>query len=219
LGDLNANNALQANDVATFEQVLYSQNAQFNAAADANADGLVDNRDLFALENAYVPNGADQAAVAAYESLLLRRGDFNNDNATDAADLAMLYAGLGGNDWLLDVDGNGTVELADAQQFVTQLVRTSPGDYNLDGVVDAADYTVWRDGQLALTADGDFDGDTDGDDYDTWRANFGAARIPLMLAGGPQAAQAAPEPASLTALLSAVMMCAALRSRAGRAMR
>ncbi len=176
----------------------------------------MDNQDLFSLEEAFLQNGADQAAVDAYEDLLLRRGDFNNDNATDAADLSAIYAGLGGNDWLLDVDGNGLVELSDAEQFVTRLVRTSPGDYNLDGVVDGADYTVWRDGLTAIAADGDFDGDTDAADYEVWRANFGKSLTPLTLASPPQSSIAAPEPASVTALLSAAFLLTARRSKAGR---
>ena len=54
-----------------------------------------------------------------------------------------------------------------------------PGDYNLSGVVDAADYTVWRNtlGQTGLIpysgADGDGDGQVDTDDYQVWKANFG----------------------------------------------
>ena len=51
------------------------------------------------------------------------------------------------------------------------------GDYNLNGVVDAADYTVWRDslGQVGvdLAADGDADGTVDDDDYGLWKGNFG----------------------------------------------
>jgi subtilisin family serine protease/formylglycine-generating enzyme required for sulfatase activity len=51
-----------------------------------------------------------------------------------------------------------------------------PGDYNGNGVVDAADYVVWRDtldspGQLA--ADGDRNGVTDQADYILWKSNFG----------------------------------------------
>ncbi len=52
-----------------------------------------------------------------------------------------------------------------------------PGDYNQDGVVDAADYVLWRDtlGQQAagLAADGNNNGSVDSADYDVWRANFG----------------------------------------------
>lgn len=53
----------------------------------------------------------------------------------------------------------------------------TPGDYNFDGVVDTADYTVWRDeeGQSGthLAADPNQDGSVDQADYDTWRDNYG----------------------------------------------
>ena len=50
------------------------------------------------------------------------------------------------------------------------------GNYNGDAVVDAADYTVWRDSfgsTTQLAADGDDDGDVDMDDYNVWVSNFG----------------------------------------------
>jgi hypothetical protein len=50
------------------------------------------------------------------------------------------------------------------------------GDYNFNGVVDAADYTIWR-GTLGATndlrADGDGNGVIDSGDFDFWRAHFG----------------------------------------------
>ncbi len=52
------------------------------------------------------------------------------------------------------------------------------GDYNADGVIDAADYTVWRDqvGDVGadLRADGNENGEVDSTDYQLWRANYGA---------------------------------------------
>jgi pimeloyl-ACP methyl ester carboxylesterase len=53
------------------------------------------------------------------------------------------------------------------------------GDYNLNGAVDAADYTVWRDslGQAVAAftgADGNGTGTVDASDYALWKANFGA---------------------------------------------
>jgi hypothetical protein len=53
------------------------------------------------------------------------------------------------------------------------------GDYNNNQVVDAADYTVWRDsfGQIdvgnGLVADGNHNGIVDSLDYLVWRENFG----------------------------------------------
>ena len=83
----------------------------------------------------------------------------------------------------------------------------SPGDYTQDGVVDTADYTVWRDmlGQtgpgLAADATGNDllgipDGVVDQFDYDFWRAHFGETAPP-----GSGAGAAVPEPATLIMLL------------------
>ena len=65
------------------------------------------------------------------------------------------------------------------------------GDYSGNGVVDAADYTVWRDslGQAGsdLPADGTGDGFVYRVDYDYWKTRFGDS------AGGSGGA-AVPEP-------------------------
>ncbi len=50
------------------------------------------------------------------------------------------------------------------------------GDYNLDGIVDAADYTVWQDtlgSSSDLRADGDLNGIVGMSDYALWLQNFG----------------------------------------------
>lgn len=69
------------------------------------------------------------------------------------------------------------------------------GDYNNDGVVDVADYTVWRDnlGAAAGSLHNDFAGGVIGSaQYDAWVANFGATL--------PGAASAIPEPATFVML-------------------
>ena len=69
------------------------------------------------------------------------------------------------------------------------------GDYNDDGVVDAADYTVYRD---ALSSGGSLQNETaspgvvDQADYDAWAANYGASN----------SAVAVPEPAGLVIVLT-----------------
>jgi hypothetical protein len=68
----------------------------------------------------------------------------------------------------------------------------APGDYNLDGLVDASDYLVWRNtvGSMSnLAADGNGDGKVDQDDYVVWRGNFGRS--------SPAAAQSAARGGSL----------------------
>lgn len=90
-------------------------------------------------------------------------------------------------------------------QELDDLFAFLPGDYNGNGVVDAADYTVWRDmsGQTGtgLAADGTGDdllgtpdGDVDEFDFLFWRANFGNT---LVGGSGSAEAVAIPEPPSL----------------------
>jgi hypothetical protein len=73
-----------------------------------------------------------------------------------------------------------------------------PGDYNLDGSVDAADYIVWRKslGAPAVPpfsgADGDGDGTVDQDDLALWKTHFGQT-LPGA-GGGASAAMQPPQP-------------------------
>jgi hypothetical protein len=84
-----------------------------------------------------------------------------------------------------------------------QLVIGIPGDYNDDGTVSAADYTVWRNtlGQFgpSLTADGDGSGLVDQGDYAVWKANYGASAG----TGAGAMANGVPEPGALALLLLA----------------
>jgi hypothetical protein len=77
------------------------------------------------------------------------------------------------------------------------------GDYNHNGIVDAADYTVWRDslGQSVYPgtgADGDDNGIIDQNDYMVWMANFGHSSPG---AGGGATAATVPEPTTGALLL------------------
>lgn len=58
------------------------------------------------------------------------------------------------------------------------------GDYNSDLVVDAADYTLWRNtlgSSTDLRADGDGNGQIQQADYGVWREHFGDSRLPKHL--------------------------------------
>ncbi|MCC7476551.1 MAG: hypothetical protein IT425_14260 [Pirellulales bacterium] len=60
---------------------------------------------------------------------------------------------------------NAAGELYDARVEYVGIGPNLPGDYNSDGIVDSADYVIWR------KDPGSHGGDPDG--YNTWRANFG----------------------------------------------
>ncbi len=83
------------------------------------------------------------------------------------------------------------------------------GDYNGNGLVDAADYTLWRDtfGQSVTTgtgADGVADGVITELDYEFWKGRFGISAT----ASGE--GQAVPEPTSII-LLALTVICAGCR--------
>jgi carbonic anhydrase/acetyltransferase-like protein (isoleucine patch superfamily) len=68
-----------------------------------------------------------------------------------------------------------------------------PGDYNRDGVVNAADYTLWRDlagGAVTIgaLADGNRDGTINDGDYLVWKSHFGIETPPGLGGAGAIAA-------------------------------
>jgi hypothetical protein len=72
------------------------------------------------------------------------------------------------------------------------------GDFNDDGFVDAADYTLWRDNLGSATALANDDSPGVGqDDYDVWRSHFGETKDSGSAA---TAHEAVPEPTSLIVL-------------------
>jgi hypothetical protein len=136
------------------------------------------------------------------------QGDADNNqtpttfNANARNNLALTIFGTNGTSVLATADANpaGGIELIanlllpaagtyferitgadnNVQLYELSLSPTSIllGDYNRNGVVDAADYVVWRKslGQSVPTgtiADGNFDGQVTLADYDVWKSHFG----------------------------------------------
>jgi glycosidase len=221
-GDMNFSNSYMVGDIlaniGSVEDVLYSQNTKFNPAFDVNGDGLGDNRDLFLLGDELVASGAEQAVLDAYSALLLKRGDVDASGATDAADVTALYASFGSASWLMDMNVDGEVNVDDVSTMIMEVFRTIPGDFNLDGSLDAADYVVWRkglgaSGALFTQGDADFDGDVDSDDRLEWQADFGFARQPIVAGAASAIAAVVPEPASAYLLLLGAMLTRRIRRK------
>jgi hypothetical protein len=91
-------------------------------------------------------------------------------------------------------NGNGANRLP----CLCQASVIDPGDFNDDGVVDAADYTIWRNTlgdtvDRGYFADGDGDGTITEGDYAVWRTNYGK----VYAAGGGGLAAVTPEPSTV----------------------
>ena len=150
-----------------------------------DGDALLGGELLVSLIDGYTPTAGD-----AFE-FLTAIGDISN--VFDSETLPEFNNGL-----FFDIlYGTSSVQL---------VVAGVEGDYNFDGFVDAADYTVWRD-NLGTTYTVD--------DYDVWRDNFGAtAVIPSALAS---VSTSVPEPASfLTAMLGFLLSLPLCNARSSR---
>ncbi|MEQ8769236.1 MAG: GC-type dockerin domain-anchored protein [Phycisphaerales bacterium] len=145
--------------------------------------------------------------VDAADFLLWRHslGDFNRDGVVDASDFTVWRDNFL-NDSGAPINGfNGCEHKVSEVELAWRSVPLRPmfpsdsaysawlaplaggaglaGDFNADGLVDAADFAVWRSALVGATdslpafmfAAGDMDnsGSVDADDLDVWQANFG----------------------------------------------
>lgn len=105
-------------------------------------------------------------------------------------------------------DGNSFFTTSEREgSLIYQYRLASPGDANLDGYVDAADYTIWANHFLQTgqtRAGGDFTGDgvVDAADYTVWANHFQPSLVTLA---------AVPEPASAILLAAGGLVCLGFR--------
>jgi hypothetical protein len=135
-----------------------------------------------------------------------------------------------GQYWLeVVVDPYDQIEESDEANNVTQILvnLTIPaptrlaGDYNTDGIVDAADYTVWRNtlgqndiGDMGEDADGDASGTIRQADYDIWKAHYGDTMSGVGNGGLADVSPiAVPEPSATALLFVAFVTFVACRRR------
>jgi probable HAF family extracellular repeat protein len=150
-------------------------------------------------------NGFEPALDDAFE-IITAAGGVSGMFDTLADELPALSPGL---EWAINYGANGVV---------LQVVAAGlAGDYNGNGVVDAADYTAWRDhlGQTFTLPNEDPDttpGQVTIEDYDFWKANFGnmaaGGGAGSGSAGASHSLAAVPEPAAL--LLAAMTLASTL---------
>lgn len=145
-------------------------------------------------------NATDQAGVDASETFTLRTGANGYNSLRIGAPSGVSSAGI---------NGYGGVVFDNLYLALIDVEAPLVGDYNGDGFVDAADYTVYRDSlgdsvTAGEGADGNGNGVIDTGDYDLWVENYG---------GGSSTAAAVPEPAGLVLLACGVAAAAVRRRR------
>ena len=144
-----------------------------------------------------VDNGDGYTYIANFAS------DFNNDDKLNCQDIDLLTAAIvaGSTDLMFDLNGDGTINTADRDQWLADagsvFLRSGnpflPGDANLDGVVDGSDFGIWNANKFTVNSawcSGDFntDGRVDGSDFGIWNANKfrssdGIASVPEPVCG------------------------------------
>ncbi|TWT40061.1 dockerin type I domain-containing protein [Botrimarina hoheduenensis] len=169
-----------------------------------------------------VPLASDNSQLAGS----LGEGEFATSLVTFATNASDLRLGLDLGVRLVNLNQIDplapTADLeVDFDNVRIDVVPTQVGDFNFDGTVDAADYTVWRDSlgsQQDLSADGNQDGVINEADYDLWGAHYGATLGGLASALSPaghahHAGLAVPEPAADGLMLGAVVLAHGVRPR------
>ena len=183
---------------------------------DYNSNGIVDGADYVLwrnggplqneVDNPGTVNQADAAAMADTGFINLEAGINEQIAALVLGNTPQVTGTYGAT-------GSGATNISDEYfsglGIITVASLGVPGDYNGNGVVDGADYVVWRNGG-PLQNEVDNPGTVNQADYTAWRARFGNSGA----GSGLGDSAAVPEPATL--LLSLVMICFTLSVRRGK---
>ncbi len=172
LHDLSGNGVVDADDFLIWRDNLPVE----IITGDYNLDEKVDHLDFLLFQNDF--GQTDQLFA-----------DGNQDGVVDFLDMyvwlqAVSEANIAGD---LNRDGRvNKVDLLTWQQAYggtsnPQAISSQIQDANQDGVIDAADYTLWRDNADLLTIAGDFnsDGNIDADDLAIWVSGYGQLGNPI----------------------------------------
>ncbi len=134
----------------------------------------------------------------------------NSGVFNDGARLGFIMQGIAHSGTITDSYG---VTITNFESTIG-VIPSLNGDYNNDGFVDAADYTVWRDNLGTAGPNGDGtgddllgipDGDVDQFDYNLWVANYGSSLSSASSASSTSSATSVPEPCTALILLAQLL--------------
>ncbi len=154
------------------------------AAPDASSCSLMHDFDNDGdLDLALIDELENQVILSRNDGIPIADGDFDADGDLDASDINALTTVLAdsGGSPIFDLTGDGQVNREDLDRWL-QLggamnlasgAAYLPGDANLDGSVDVADFNRWNQSRLTSTSDwtaGNFNGDgvVDVADWNVW---------------------------------------------------
>ena len=190
---------LNAAGMAMVESWLADASSNFGILIDSPG-GATDGVDMDSRE---VGNSSNRPKLTirfltAGETLV--EGDYTLDGNVDHNDIITLCRAIevGSTASEFDLDGDaGAASQSDLDFLITDILSTTYGDANLDGVTDAADFSVWRSNRFEIQRNwstGDFNCDSiaDGSDFNIWNDNrfLAAAATANPVARTPRAALA-----------------------------
>jgi hypothetical protein len=196
-----ANTIVLTVDLASGKAVMLNQTPftqEVEGYTISSVDGSIDTAGWNSLEAQGVDDGDWLAspAIATRLTEIQDNGTTTFDNLTPF-DLGSIFQTGGGPDLILQflLAGDGSLRTG-------QVVYILAGDYNGDDVVNAADYTVWRNhfGTNDKLPNDMSPGMVTVDDYNVWTQNFGA-----VLPAGAGGAAVVPEPASWLILMASAL--------------
>ncbi len=166
---------------------------------DVNNDGVVTQADLLLAQDYLAGNGGETAEKRQNDLL----------NAPSFPLPADVLASLNLTDF--DLTGDLFFDQADVDALALLVPPGTPGDFNDDGLVNLADYTVWRDNlgadeSVLPPGSGNGSSTVDAGDYAVWKTNFGAPGAASLSASQT----AVPEPGTVGLLL---LVCAGAATR------
>lgn len=165
----------------------------------------------------YRQDWSEKPSLDAYQDLVLDEWWTDETGQTDENGELSLRAFKGDYRITATVDGEEhvveDVALNEDGELVLQVDFGLHGDFNSDGVIDATDYTAWRDNVNAPAGTLPNDpvgGEIGAAHYATWRENYGANASPSVSSGQ----LAAPEPFGVwVALIGSTPLCARRRGK------
>jgi len=193
-------------DNPPFDHVLRN-NISYAGADPDSFSSSVD--DAFNTWNGIPVNAADFLSLDD----TIARGPRQPDGSLPSSDFLRLVSGSNLIDAGTDVGLPYSGVAPDLGAYEVVAPSGLMGDYNNNDVIDAADYTAWRDamtGGGALTND-PTPGTVDESDFTYWRAHFGEV---LGSGAGSQSAAHVPEPSSFWLMLVAAGLLARRRPTA-----